>query len=137
MASVAYTRVSLNSFRESGSLTPLDYPNQDQQSLRTNLGMKIAYTAICNGMKITPQARLSWQHEFLDSTQSIDSQFAAGSSPMFTVSGPGMDRDRALLSAGVSVQFTPTLTGYAFYDGQLGSSSYNSNSVSVGVKLDF
>ena len=56
---------------------------------------------------------------------------------MFTVDGPGMDRDRALISAGVSVQITPSLCIYGFYDGQLGSSNYSSNSVSAGLKLDF
>jgi outer membrane autotransporter protein len=88
-------------------------------------------------MTITPQLRLSWQHEFLDSTQSIDSQFATGSSPMFSVNGPRMDRDRALIGAGVSVQITPTLCIYGFYDGQLGTSNYSSNTVSAGLKFDF
>jgi outer membrane autotransporter protein len=137
MASLAYTQVNINSFTETDSLTPLSFPDQHQDSLRSNLGARIAYTAIVGGMTITPQVRLSWQHEFLDSTQSIDSQFASGSSPMFTVDGPGMDRDRALISAGVSVQITPCLCIYGFYDGQLGSSNYSSNTVSAGLKFDF
>ena len=136
-ASLAYTRVELDSFTESGSLAPLSYPNQSQESLRTNLGTRIAYTALMNGIKITPQVRLSWQHECLDSTQSMQSQFAYGNSPSFTVDGPRMGRDSALVSAGLSMQITPTLNLYAYYDGQLGRSNYVSNTVSCGLKYDF
>ncbi len=135
--SVAYTRVELNSFTESGSLSPLSYPSQDQESLRTNLGAKISYTAVMNGIKVTPQVRVSWQHEFLDSTQSMRSQFAYGNSPVFTVDGPEMGRDSALVSAGVNVQITPSLAVYGYYDGQIGRANYISNNVSCGLKYDF
>lgn len=136
-ASVAYTQVSLDSFTETGSLAPLRYPDQSQESLRTHLGAKIAYTATANGIKITPQVRVSWQHEFLDNPLAISSQFASGNSQLFSVSGPEIGRDCAVVSAGVSVQFTPTLSAYAFYDGQLGRSNYSSNNVSVGLKIAF
>jgi outer membrane autotransporter protein len=136
-ASVAYTRVSLDSFDETGSLTPLSYPTQDQDSLRSELGLTLAYAADINGIKVTPQVRIAWQHEFMDSTQSMNSRFIGGTGPTFTVSGPHMDRDRAVLSAGISAEITPSVTIYGFYDGQLGSSNYNSNQVSAGVKIAF
>jgi outer membrane autotransporter protein len=134
-ASIAYTRVSLDSFDETGSLTPLSYPTQDQNSLRSELGLTLAYAADLNGIKVTPQVRIAWQHEFMDSTQSMDSRFIGGTGPTFTVSGPHMDRDRAVLSAGISAEITPSVTIYGFYDGLLGSSNYNSNQVSAGVKI--
>jgi outer membrane autotransporter protein len=137
MASVAYTKLTLNSFTETGSLSPLRYPEQSQESLRTNLGAKIAYTADVNGIKVTPQVRLSWQHEYLDSTQAMNSQFATGNSRTFTVSGPEIGRDSALISAGVNVQVSPTVNVYAYYDGQLGRNNYSSNSASIGLKVDF
>ena len=136
-ASIAYTRVNLDSFTETGSLTPLSYPSQHQDSLRTELGARIAYTAVLGGMTITPQVRIAWQHEFLDSTQSMDSRFIGGSGPTFTVDGPHMDRDRAVMSAGISAQITPTVCVYGFYDGHIGGSDYSSNQVSAGVKIDF
>jgi len=37
----------------------------------------------------------------------------------------------------VSVQVTPTVSVYTYYDGQLGRSNYSSNNVSGGVKIDF
>ncbi len=138
MASASYTRVNLDSFTETGSLSPLSFPEQHQDSLRTDLGVKISYSGtLDNGMVITPQVRLAWQHEFLDSTQSMDSTFVSGAGSTFTVNGPHMKRDRAMLSAGINVQITPAVNAYAYYDGQLGSSNHNSNSVTVGVMIEF
>lgn len=136
-ASVAYTRVNLNNFTETGSMTPLNYPDQHQESLRTNLGANISYLAMINGMRVTPQVRISWQHEFLDNTQAMESRFASGNGPMFTVHGPHMDQNRALIGAGVNVQITPMVNVYGYYDGQLGGSGYYSNNVSAGIKIDF
>ena len=138
MASAAYTRVNLDSFTETGSLSPLTFPEQNQDSLRSELGVKISYSAtLNNGMVLTPQVRLAWQHEFLDSTQSINSGFVSVPGTTFTSFGPDIDRDRALLSAGLNLQVTPTVNVYAYYDGQLGSSNSNFNSVTAGVRWIF
>lgn len=136
-ASLAYTRVNLDGFNESGSLAPLSYPDQHQESLRSELGARIAYTAMFNGVAITPQVRVAWQHEFMDHTQSMTSNFIGGSGPSFSVNGPHMKKDRAILSAGLTAQITPALAIYGFYDGHIGNSNYNSNQVSVGMKIDF
>lgn len=136
-ASIAYTRVNLDEFDETGSLSPLSYPDQHQESLRSEVGVTIAYDAVFNGMKITPQARIAWQHEFLDSTQTMDSRFIGGSGPIFSVSGPQMDRDRTVFSAGISAEITPAVTVYAFYDGQFGNSHYDADQVTVGCKISF
>jgi outer membrane autotransporter protein len=138
MASLAYTRVTMNSFTETGSMSPLTFPTQNQDSLRTDLGVEISYSAVMNnGMVITPQARLSWQHEFLDSTQSINSSFVSTPGSAFTVNGPEINRDRAMISAGFNVLITPNVSAYANYDSQLGNSNYNYNSVTVGVNVAF
>ena len=44
-----------------------------------------------------------------------------------TISGPSLGHDSALVSAGVSVQWTRSLSTYVSYDGQLGRDRYNSN----------
>ena len=136
-ASASYTKVELDSFTETGSLLPLRFPEQSQESLRSNLGARLSYTAVMNGIKVIPQVRAAWQHEFLDDTQSMSSQFATGNSPVFTVNGPEMGNDSAIVSAGLTVQFTPALSIYSFYDGQVGRSNYISNNVSCGLKFDF
>lgn len=137
VASLAYTRVSLDSFTESGSLTPLRYPDQHQESLRSNLGARISYSTVVGGMRVTPQARITWQHEYMDSTQSMDSSFASGPGPVFSVDGPEIGRDSALITAGVNVQITQTVGAYAFYSGQVGRDNYSSHNVTVGMRISF
>ena len=137
-ASLAFTRMTLNGFTETGSTSPLIFPTQSQDSLRSDLGMKVAYSiAMDNGVVITPQMRLSWQHEYLDSTQSIDSSFVSAPGSPFTVNGPSIGRDRAVISAGLNVQLTPTVNIYAHYDGQLGSSDLKYNNATVGIMVEF
>jgi outer membrane autotransporter protein len=54
-----------------------------------------------------------------------------------TFSGPSEGHDSAIVSAGVSVQWTPATTTYVSYDGQLGRNRYDSNAVTDGVKFSF
>ncbi|MES2982218.1 MAG: autotransporter domain-containing protein [Verrucomicrobiota bacterium] len=136
-ASIAYTRIELDEFSETGSLAPLRFPSQHQDSLRSQLGAKIAYTAEFCSMRIIPQVRLAWQHEFMDGTQSIDSSFVGGSGASFSTSGPSMDEDRFVVGAGLTVEVTPNFSIYGSYDGNIGSSDYNSNQVTAGIKFDF
>jgi len=136
IAGVAFTRVNIGEFTETGSLTPLIFRDQHQDSLRANLGARIAYSAMLGSVRVTPQLRLAWQHEFLDSTQTMDSQFVQGG-PVANTRGPNIDADRLLISAGLTVAFTPTVSLYGFYDGRISSSDFSSNTVSAGVKIDF
>jgi outer membrane autotransporter protein len=137
VVSLGYTQVNLNNFTESGSLTPLNYPNQSQSSLRSNLGIRVSYTTLVKGVRITPQLRLSWQHEYLDSTQSITSQLAQCPGSMFSVSGPKFGRDSILVNLGFTAQITPMVNAYAFYGGQFGSTNYTSHSVNAGFLINF
>jgi uncharacterized protein with beta-barrel porin domain len=52
-------------------------------------------------------------------------------SPAVPVEG----QDSAVISVGLSVQWTPMISTYAAYDGQLGRGRYNSNAVTGGVRV--
>lgn len=132
-----YSRVNFDSFSEAGSLAPLNYPDQEQESLRSNLGVRVSYSTQLGRMWLTPQARASWQHEFLDSMQSIDSSFASGPGPVFAVNGPNIGRDSLRLSAGLHLQVTPAVGTYLFYGGQIGRQNYDSHNVTLGVNINF
>jgi hypothetical protein len=58
--------------------------------------------------------------------------FAGISGPSAIFSGPAEGYDSAVLSAGFSIQWTPTITTYLNYDGQLGRQNYDSNGVTGG-----
>src|SRR5262249_10914710 len=50
------------------------------------------------------------------------------------VFGPSLGHNSAVVNAGVSVQWTPAISTYVSYDGQLGRTRYDSNGVSGGFE---
>ncbi len=135
VASLRYTYVGIEGFTEHGSLAPLHIASQGQDSLQSALGLKATYTWNVGGIVITPEVRAQWLHEYLDSTAAIESRFAAGSS--FIVHGPQIGRDSLLVDAGASVGFTPAVSVFAYYTGEIGRKNYSFNSVNGGVRIGF
>ncbi len=139
VASVQYTNVSLDGFREHGSLAPLNIANHSAESLRTALGVKMSYDIhpLASGVIIRPEVRAAWQHEFGDSSYALDSRFTNGAGNTFTVHGPEIGDDSLLVGAGVAVLWNERTSTYVYYDGEIGRTNYSSNNVSGGVRLSF
>ena len=137
VASVQYTNVSFNSFRERGSLAPLRIANQNEESLRTALGLKASYDWQVGGVIVRPEARAAWQHEFDTSSYALDSRLASGAGNNFTVRGPDIGNDSLLLGGGVAVLWNERTSTYVYYDGEVARTNYNSHNVSAGVRISF
>jgi outer membrane autotransporter protein len=137
IASLEYTYVDFTGYNERGSLAPLRIESQSQDSLRTNVGLSASYTWKAGKVQLRPSLRASWQHEYFYSALPIDAQFASGAGSVFTVHGPAEGHDSALIDAGVDVQWTPTIGTYFGYNGNVGRSNYDSNSVICSVHVDF
>lgn len=136
-ASFQYTYVSFDGFTESGSLAPLKFNDQHVDSIRTAFGMKASYDWKIGNVLIRPELRASWQHEYGNSSYSIVASFANGAGNSFTVSSPKIGRDSLLLGAGFAVLWSDRISTYIYYDGELGRTNYQSNSVSAGVRVTF
>ncbi len=134
-ASFNYTYVGTNGYNENGSLAPLAIHGGEAESLRTAFGIKASYDWKCGSVLIRPEVRAAWQHEFGDTAYELTSDFGAGDS--FTVNGPQVGRDSALLGAGFAVQFNERFTTYFYYDGELGRKTYESHAVTGGVRVAF
>jgi outer membrane autotransporter protein len=137
IASLQYTYVSISGYNESGSLAPLRIVSQNQDSMRTNLGLSASYTWKAGKVQLRPILRASWQHEYLYSALPIEAQFASGAGSVFTVHGPAEGHDSALIDAGFDVQWTPAMGTYFGYNGSVGRDNYDSNSVICSVHVDF
>jgi outer membrane autotransporter protein len=137
IASFQYTYVSLNSFTENGSLAPLRFADQSVDSIRTALGIKASYDLKIGGVLIRPEIRASWQHEYDDTAYSIVASFANGAGNSFNVVGPKIGRDSLLIGAGVAVLWNDRISTYAYYDGELARTNYDSQSVSAGIRITF
>ena len=68
---------------------------------------------------------------------SIAASFANGAGSSFTVSSPRIGRDSLLIGAGAAVLLNERLSIYAYYDGELLRTNYQSNNVSAGVRVTF
>jgi outer membrane autotransporter protein len=139
VASFQYTNVSINQFTEQGSLAPLEIQNQDEDSLRGTAGVRVSYDlhAGTKGVIFRPEVRAAWLHEFSDQAYPINARLASGAGDVFTVFGPTIGRDAALVRAGMSVQLSPSWSIYAYYDGLLGRSNYDNNGASGGMSFGF
>ena len=137
VGTIQYTYIDFNSFTETGSLAPLHFPDQNEDSVRSTVGARLAYDWRQGNMIVRPEVRASWQHEYADRAYAIDSQFASGAGDIFTVWGPHIGRDAALVSGGVAVQWNERVSTYVGYDGVLGRDNYNSHNVSGGFRVSF
>jgi len=137
IAAFNYTYAGLDGFTERGSLAPLNVRGSDEESLRTSLGFKVSTEWKAGTVVVKPQMRVAWQHEFGDTTYSLDSSFANGAGDVFIVDGPKIGRDSVLLSLGFAVQCNERCSVFAYYDGELARTNYHQSSVSGGIRLDF
>jgi outer membrane autotransporter protein len=136
-ANFQYTYVGFTAFTESGSLAPLQFPSQNAESERTAFGMKASYEWKVGSVVIVPEISLAWQHEYGDQSYAIVSSLASGAGTSFTVNTPQVGRDSLLIGAGAAVQLNERISIYAYYDGELGRTNYQSNNVSGGIRMTF
>ncbi len=136
-ASLAYTYSDISGFRENGSLAPLQINGQNDDSLRSRVGGHLQAAFKTGGVTLRPEIRAEWQHEYQDDTRSITAGFANGAGSDFTVTGPDLGRDSAILGAGLSVEWSKTITTYVNYEAEVGRANYDRQSVNLGLRLNF
>ncbi len=137
IASFQYTNVQLDGFTETGGFAPLSVIRKNADSMRSAIGVRASYDIKVRHAIIRPEARVSWQHEFGDTSYSLTSSFATLGGNPFTVAGPETGRDSMLIRAGVSVQWNDRFSTSAYYDGELLRKNYSSNNVSLGFRWKF
>jgi uncharacterized protein YhjY with autotransporter beta-barrel domain len=136
LAGIQYTHLSVDGYSETGSAANLTVSESDSDSLRSRLGGEISYAFNQHGVAITPHLDASWQHEFLDQSRGITSQFGFGGGS-FAVRTPNPSRDSALVDAGITADLNQTVNIFADYIAQAGQDNYFGQSVQAGVKIGF
>jgi outer membrane autotransporter protein len=92
---------------------------------------------ICLSLVVEPFVKATWEHEFKYSALPITAGFANIPGPSATFLGPAEGHDSAIVNAGISEAWTPTISTYVSYDGLLGRDRYDSNGVSGGIRIRF
>ena len=137
VAALQYTYAKIDGFSETGSLAPMQIQSGSANSLRSDIGFRLFYQWLVGKVIIEPSLKAAWEHEYLYSALPITAGFADIPGPTATFTGPVEGHDSAIISAGVSILWTPTLTTYLNYNGQLGRGNYDSNAVTGGVRISF
>ncbi|MBV8224620.1 MAG: autotransporter outer membrane beta-barrel domain-containing protein, partial [Verrucomicrobia bacterium] len=132
-----YTNVYVSGFSETGSLLPMSIHSDSEESLRSDVGFRADYQWHTPHFVLVPFVKATWEHEFKYSAVPITAGLADFPGPNETFFGPAEGHDSAVVSAGLSIQWRPSLSTYVTYDGQLGRDHYNSNAVSGGVRVSW
>jgi outer membrane autotransporter protein len=135
IAAHQYTYVNIDNFSEHGSFAPLNIHSQSAESMRSDFGLRVSYLWQIGQVLVEPSLRAAWEHEYKYSALPIRADFAGIAGPSDIFLGPAEGHDSAIVSAGVSVQWTPAIATYVSYDGQLGRDRYDSNAVTGGVRI--
>ena len=141
IASLQYVHLTVGSFQEDGP-TSLSIDRQDADSLRTQLGFEARYTTQSSTplglMTFTPHFQASWQHEYMDNSDGINSQFNSGAGGgSFVVQGQQPERDSAFLDVGLDAEVTKNVTVFIDYQTQAGQNDFFAQSAQGGVRIGF
>jgi autotransporter-associated beta strand protein len=136
LVGLQYTHLTVDGYNEAGSDADLNVSGQDADSLRSRLGGRVSFAFSHCGMSFTPHLDASWQHEFLEQSRGITSQFNGGVGS-FNVQTTNPSRDSALVDAGLDAEINRTVTVFGDYMIQAGQDNYFGQSIQGGVKIGF
>jgi len=137
LAGLQYTHLTVDGFNETGSVADLSVNDDQSDSLRSRVGGRISYAFSHFGMSFTPHLDASWQHEFMDQSRGITSQFEEIGAGSFSVRTENASRDSALANVGFDAKINRTVTVFADYTVQAGQDNYFGQSVQAGLKIGF
>ena len=119
LASIAFTSLQQDDVNESGGGPfGLSIDEVELSSLRGGVGLKLLYEArVSPSLLLIPEARIGYQHEFLDDNATVASTFAGGApGSSFTVESSDVDRDYYTLGAGLTAHTDRNVSAFLGYD---------------------
>jgi len=120
---LSYTGLHESGFEETGAgALNLDVDSSTTDSLRSALGVRVAWNLKSSGgVRWIPQLQARWEHQMLDSDTETSAAFPGMTgAPSFTVSGVDMNRDAAVIGAGLGARFSGSVGAFVGYEGRFG-----------------
>jgi outer membrane autotransporter protein len=132
-----YTTVHIDGFTERGSVLPLNIHSDSEESWRTDLGVRASYTWHVGNIIVIPSLWAAWEHEYKYSRLPITFSSPILGGVSATAFGPHEGHDSAIINAGVGTQWTPRISTYVGYQGQLGRHNYDAHGVTGTIIFSF
>ena len=148
IGSLQYVYLKEDAFTESGAgAMSMSVDSRDSSSLQSALGLRFAkvfdVTSLfaevfdIDSVKLMPELRAEWLHEFLQGAGSVTSRFAAAGGS-FTVQGQEPGRDGAALGARLNMAFAKNVYVYVNYELLLqGGAGPTAHSLWAGLRVEF
>ncbi|MES5097685.1 autotransporter domain-containing protein [Agrobacterium sp. BA1120] len=122
-AALAYSRTKTDGFTETGGPAALTVESSAMNTTYTTMGLRASSDFEVGGVASVARGTFGWQHAFGDIDPVSTARFATGDS--FSTSSTPIDRNTALLEAGLDFTVTPSSTVSVSYNGQIGSNAYD------------
>jgi autotransporter-associated beta strand protein len=133
-----YTHLDVNSFNETGAgPADLSVNNQHADSVRSRLGGQAVYQFHTSGILFAPTITAAWQHEYMDRSSGITSQFNIPGSNPFTIQTAAPSRDSALIGFGGTATLDNSMAFYLDYLLNVSEQDYFAQSIEGGFKARF
>lgn len=133
----------VDGFRETGDANGrgfyLEVFDQSTDSLLGEAGIQLSYAASYSWGVLSPQGRLSFLHEFADSSRDIRARFIEDSDPtnVFAIPTEEPDRDYFNVGVGFGAQFKRGVSAFLFYDTDLDRADLDVSTFTAGVRFEF
>jgi outer membrane autotransporter protein len=136
IASLIYTRLHTNSFRESGStLLEISGDGHSSNSLKLSLGARAWRDFDLGWGVITPEVRARWVQDLLNERRAITGRFVGDATQTaFTVNGAKPTPAAAVIGAGVTLRMGPGFKAAFGYDAEIRSNAL-SHTLQATLKL--
>ncbi|WP_198018807.1 autotransporter serine protease [Azorhizobium doebereinerae] len=123
-AQVAYVKQDFDAFGETGGAAALAGSTLGMTTTLTTFGARVSTDVALGNGKLTPSAKLGWQHAFGDTDTGAVMWFS-GSNP-FLVSGTPIAKDALALNLGLAYAFSDSITASMAYDGVIAQDAQDS-----------
>jgi uncharacterized protein YhjY with autotransporter beta-barrel domain len=137
VAGLQYTHLTVNGYTEQNSAASLAVNEDQSDSLRSRLGGTVRFDCRECGVTFSPHLTATWQHEFMDESRGITSQFTQFSGGSFNVRTEGASQDSALIDVGLDAKVNESITVFGDYMVQAGQDNYFGQSLQAGVRVSF
>jgi outer membrane autotransporter protein len=106
-----------DSYTEKGGASALHYEGQSFESYKSALGVRVSENLFKNTDKdLWAQLRAKWMHEFGDAAAGITTSFASTPGYRFSIKDARMNRDSAVLGAGIKYDPNRNILLFIDYD---------------------
>ena len=136
---VRFSNVAIGGYTETGGAVSLSsrVRARDATSAQTGLGAEAAIDMPTALGLLTPHLRVTWRHEFADSTETAIANFAVAPDLPFTLTSSRLGRDFAGVTAGISGQLAGGVRLSADYAGEIGRRNQTVHQVSLMARIAF